>query len=311
MNTVHLHLLLNHFPTIGFGVGVGLFLVGLAGKSDDLKRASFMLFFLIALLAIPVYQSGNAAQFAIMDRTDISQEAMATHQDAALLALIFMEITGAFAWLALWQFRRISGSARWNVAAVLVLSILTFGLMARAANIGGEIRHPEILEASGAPVAQTPGWLRTAAIGTAFIIDKPWMWPVCEIFHFVGLCILFGIVLLVNLRMLGVVRKVSFSALHRLLPWAIVGFGMSFVTGMFFFLAVPAQYTENTGFYWKMSFMLLAGVTILYPTMFEEIGAFKSEDDAPFQAKLIGAASIFLWVGVIFFGRMLPFLGSE
>ena len=39
MNLTHLHLLLNHFPTVGFGIGMGLFLVSLFRKGDDLKRA--------------------------------------------------------------------------------------------------------------------------------------------------------------------------------------------------------------------------------------------------------------------------------
>jgi hypothetical protein len=34
------------------------------------------------------------------------------------------------------------------------------------------------------------------------------------------------------------------------------------------------------------------------------------EGDAPFAAKLIAASSLFLWLGVIYWGRMLPFLGS-
>jgi len=100
----------------------------------------------------------------------VSQQVMAAHQDAALLALILLEITGLVAWIALWRFRR------WHEAGVLVLAIVTFGLMARAANIGGHIRHPEILaEGTSAPV---PGWPRTAAAGAALVLDNPWVWPI-------------------------------------------------------------------------------------------------------------------------------------
>jgi len=53
MNLAHIHLLLNHFPTIGTIIGIGLFLVGLAAKSDDLKRASLVVFLGIALLTLP------------------------------------------------------------------------------------------------------------------------------------------------------------------------------------------------------------------------------------------------------------------
>jgi uncharacterized membrane protein len=144
MNLAHLHLLLNHFPTIGTIVGLGLYILALLGKSDDLKRASLGIFFLIALVSIPAYLTGNAAQEMITGRPEVSDELIATHQDAALVAFTFMEITGAFAWLGLWQYRRLSRPAGWNLSAILALSVLTVGLMARTANFGGEIRHPEI-----------------------------------------------------------------------------------------------------------------------------------------------------------------------
>ena len=165
-----------------------------------------------------------------------------------MLALILMEMTGLVAWLALWRFRR------WHLTAVLVLSIVTFGLMARAANIGGQIRHPEILAEGTA--ASAPAWPRAAAAGAALVVDHPWVWPICEIFHFVGLCLLFGVVLLVNLRLLGFIKGVAFAAMHRLLPWAMVGLGINIVTGMLFFLAAPDQYTQNPAFIWKMGLIL-------------------------------------------------------
>src|SRR6185436_17299948 len=126
MNLAHVHLLLNHFPTIGFAFGLGLFLVGLIGKSEQLKRVSLVIFFLIAAVAIPTYLSGNAAQEVLKERPDVSQPLIQAHEDAALLAFVLMEITGFIAWIGLWEFRLISRVARWNVASVLVLSVLTF-----------------------------------------------------------------------------------------------------------------------------------------------------------------------------------------
>ena len=190
-----------------------------------------------------------------------------------------------------------------------MLAIVTFGLMARAANIGGHIRHPEILaEGTSAPV---PGWPRTAAAGAALVLDNPWVWPICEIFHFVGLCLLFGVVLLVNLRLLGFVKGVAFADVNRLLSWAMVGLGINIVTGMLFFLAAPGQYTQNPAFVWKIGLILIAGVTLLYPTMGDRAGESTSEDRAPLVGRIIAAGSICLWIGVIFLGRLLPYLGSE
>jgi hypothetical protein len=303
VNLAHLHLLLNHLPTVGLGAALGLLLASLLKKSEDLQQASFVAFFLLGLLAIPAYLTGSAAQFVLQDRPDVSPEVMAAHQDAALLGLIFMEVTGLVAWIALWRL------GRWHRTAILVLAVATFALMASAANIGGHIRHPEILAEGVA--APAPGWPRTAAAGAAFVLDNPWVWPICEVFHFVGLCLLFGVVLLVDLRLLGFVKGVAFADITRLLPWAMVGLTINIVTGMLFFLAAPDQYTQNPTFVWKIGLILIAGVTLLYPTMWEHPGGSKPDDRAPLAGRIVAAGSICLWIGVIFLGRFLPYLGSE
>ena len=303
MNLAHLHLLLNHFPTVGLAIALGLLLASLLKKSADLQQASFVAFFLLGLVAIPAYLTGSAAQVVLQNQPGVSDQVMAAHQDAALLALILLEITGFVAWIALWRFRR------WHQTGILVLAIVTFGLMASAANIGGHIRHPEIL-VTGA-VAPVPGWPRTAAAGAALVLDNPWVWPICEVFHFVGLCLLFGIVLLVNLRLLGFVKGVAFADVNRLLPWAMVGLGINIVTGMLFFLASPEQYTQNPAFVWKIGLILIAGATLLYPTMCYQAGEGTPDERAPLLGKVIAAGSICLWIGVIFLGRFLPYIGSE
>jgi len=303
VNLAHLHLLLNHFPTVGLAIALGLFLASLLKKSADLRQASFVGFFLLGLVAIPAYLTGGAAQIVLQNQPDVSQQVMAAHQDAALLALILLEITGFVAWFALWRFRT------WHQTGILVLAIVTFGLMASAANIGGHIRHPEILAAGTA--APVPGWPRTAAAGAALVIDNPWVWPIAEVFHFVGLCLLFGVVLLVNLRLLGFVKGVALSDVNRLLPWAMVGLGINIVTGMLFFLASPEQYTQNAAFVWKIGLILIAGATLLYPTMCDQAGESTPDAPPPLTGKIIAAGSICLWIGVIYLGRFLPYLGSE
>src|SRR5262245_30254599 len=97
MYLAHLHLLLNHWPIIGSFIGLGIFLVSLIVNSDDLKQTSLVLFVLIALLAIPTYMSGNAAEEAIRETPGISKTLIQTHQGAALLALLSMQVTGAAA----------------------------------------------------------------------------------------------------------------------------------------------------------------------------------------------------------------------
>ena len=307
MDLAHIHLLLNHFPVIGIIIGGGLFLISLITKSDDLKRASLVVLVGIALIAIPTYMSGNGAQEAIRSVPGISKSLIETHEGTALVALGFMEVTGAFAWLGLWQFRRLARVPNWNLAVILVLTLVSFGLMARASNLGGEIRHAEI---RAGQETVTPEGALARTVGS-FVTDTPWMWPTCETLHFVGLSLLCGVVFLVNLRVLGVVRGVSFASLHRLLPWAALGFGLNIGTGMLFFVGIPGQYIHNAAFYWKIGLAMLAGANAVYFTIFDEPWSLGPGEDAPLTAKIAAASAVVLWVGVMYCGSMLPFLGNS
>jgi hypothetical protein len=310
---VHLHLLLNHFPTVGMIVGLGLFLLALLKRSEDLKRGALAVFFAIALISLPTYMSGYSAQRSLRGVRTVSQDVINFHQRSALLALIFMETTGVVAWYGLWYSRaRTSVGPRITAAAVL-LSAVTIGLMASAANVGGEIRHPEILTAPETPISTegilAPRWLASEFI-TKYQYSHPWAWKSLETIHFMGLCLLFGVVLVVNLRLLGWMRNAPLEGFHRLLPWGVWGFVANSVTGMLFFIGQAFQYIENPAFHLKMLCILVAGADVLYLTWHEEVWQMEAGATASALVKVLAASQIVLWIGVIYFGRMLPYIGN-
>ncbi len=319
MNLAHVHLLLNHFPTIGMIVGLGLFVGAIVAKSEDLKRASLVIFFFIALLSIPTFVTGTSAKLALEHTPDVSKPMIDTHETAAFEALWFMELLGALAWLGLWQYRRLSRLPQGTLAAVLLTGLVTFGLMARAANIGGEIRHPEIRTgpnlagdpAGAAAETATAKQPLARVIGDA-MVNLKWGWPASETVHFIGLSLLLGVVLVVDLRMLGFMKSIPFSVLHRLLPWGVLGFGINVVTGILFFIGAPPDfYVNNPVFIWKLVLILVAGVNALYFTVFDQAWTLGAGDTPPMAARVAAAAGILLWTGVIFCGQMLPFFGHS
>ena len=54
----------------------------------------------------------------------------------------------------------------------------------------------------------------------------------------------------------------------------------------------------------------LLALNVLYFMLLDEPWTVGAEDEAPFGAKVMAASAIFLWIGVLFFGHMLPFLGN-
>jgi uncharacterized membrane protein len=306
-NLVHYHLLLNHFPTVGTLVALALFIAALIGKRQDLTKASLGIFLIIAILTLPVYMSGKSAEKLIRDQEGVSAVAIEAHQDAAFFAFICMQLTGAAAWLALWQYRRLSKPGGGVLPAVLVLSVITFGVMARAADMGGNIRHSEI---AADPVTSNTEWIKTSSI-SGFITEKVWGWPALEALHFVGLSLMFGVIVVVDLRILGLMKTVDYAAMHRLLPWGVLGFGINLVSGMLFFITQPEQYVENIALQWKIVLIVLGGINVLYFTIFDHAWTLQRGEDAPLSGKVMAVLTIAVWIGVIYLGRMMPFIGGS
>jgi hypothetical protein len=273
--------------------------------------------FVIAVVTLPVYMSGVAAHLNLRDRPELSDNAMRVHQDAALAGFAVTELAGFVAWIALWQSRRRGRAARGLVPAVTLLSIVALALMTRAATLGGEIRHPEIRADLSAPALSTADGTErflTSAIAT-YMVNSSWAWQSGETVHFLGLSLSFGVLLAVNLRILGVMRHVAFADVHRLLPWGMLGFGANLITGMLFFIGQPGQYTASPPFYWKIIFLVIAGANFLYLTVFGKPWRGTEGGDAGFDASLadkaMAVSSIAAWLAVLYAGRMLPFLGKS
>jgi len=310
-NLAHLHLLLNHFPTVGLAVAFGLLVVALISGSDTMKPTALGVLFAIAVMTLPVFTTGLAAQVAIAKLPGISEPAIKAHEDAALLAFAILELAGAMAWFGLWRWRRTCRVPPGVTTVVVLLSVISLGLMTVAASIGGGIHHPEILADPASPDAGSVFSISTAAL--AFFVNGPghqWVWPTLESAHFVGMTIWFGVLLLANLRLMGWFERISFPALHRLLPWALLGFGVNEVSGMMFYLATPKGYTTNVMFYWKLIFLLLAAADLLYLTVWPAAWAVESGDETPLRERAIGALALCSFVAVMYCGRMLPFLGN-
>jgi uncharacterized membrane protein len=305
VNTTHLHLVLNHVPTVGTVVALALLLLAIFRRNETLKLAGLEVIFVIALLTMPVYMTGVAAQQKIRKMPGVSDTAMSVHQDAALTGFTVAEFAGFVAWIGLWQSRRRGRAASGVMPAVVVLTAASLALMGRAANLGGEIRHPEI--AAAAASAMDPAQFITARISDT-MVNSTWAWPAAETVHFIGLSLSIGVLLAINLRILGAMKHVPFGDLHRLLPWGMLGFGANLITGMLFFIGQPGQYLDSTPFYWKVVFLMVAGANFLYLTVFRRAWA-GDAFNAGFGDKAMAVLSIFSWLAVLYGGRMLPFIG--
>lgn len=308
INVAHLHLLLNHVPTVGTVAALGLLLLAFVRRNEGLKLVGLEVLFAVALLALPAYMTGVAGFDKIRHLPGVSEPAIRLHQDVALYGFTWLEFAGFIGWVALWQARRHGHAVKGLVPVATALTAVALLVMTQAANLGGAIRHPEL---GGVTPTFDPSEFLAAKISNV-MVNSPWAWPASESIHFLGLSLSFGVLLAINLRILGVMRGVAFTEVHRLLPWGMLGFGANLITGMLFFVGQPRQYLDSAPFYWKVVFLMVAGANFLYLTVFEKAWPEDNRPrdwDASVADKTMAAVSICSWVAILYAGRMLPFIG--
>jgi hypothetical protein len=141
-----------------------------------------------------------------------------------------------------------------------------------------------------------------------------WLFTLGLVLHFIGLCLLMGGMLVIDLRILGLAKRVPIGSVLAVLPVAIVGFVLNLLTGIMFFCFDPFGYWRNPAFNIKMALILIAGLNALWFTFTEHrrLAATRGGFNTSGAAKLSAAASLFLWFSVILFGRLIvAFQGSS
>jgi hypothetical protein len=154
------------------------------------------------------------------------------------------------------------------------------------------------------------GWIEGTAISMLFQAHEGWLWPLCETVHFVGLGLVIGMAGLFDLRLLGAMPQVRLSSAHAMLRWAGVGLLLNLVTGSVFIITDPRQYLTKGVFWAKIAFLLVAAANaLIFERMFRRrAAALAAEAEAPAWFRTAGAISLAAWFGVLYCGRMIPYL---
>jgi uncharacterized membrane protein len=148
MNQTHLHLLINHLPIIGSILGGLVLAHGIWAKSYQTKIAAYNLLLISSVGAVIAYLTGEAAEETVENIQGISKTMLDQHEDAAVYSLVALITLGILSIGGLFLTIRkspLSIPAAW---VILVVSIVSFGIIARTGYLGGQIRHTEISTAA-------------------------------------------------------------------------------------------------------------------------------------------------------------------
>jgi uncharacterized membrane protein len=301
----HIHLILNHFPSIGLVFALYFYVIALAKSNEAMQRTCLVVFVICAIFGIPTFVTGNAAMWAVTDTQlpGISRAVINAHRDWAVYTLFGLAFTGVTAWIELWRFRHLGHFSSRSLYLVLTFGIITLGVIAEAGHRGGQINHPEIRTEA---MPTDPTAYLSPAIET--LINHVTWFVSWQTVHFFGYSLVFGTVLAVSLRVLGVWKSLSFEAVHRILPLGVCGVVMNVFSGMLILQSDSSRYLNNTTFAPKIAFITIGAIAVLYFSLDNRLWAVKAGEDAPMNAKWVAALVLLSWTGVIMGGRLLPYV---
>jgi hypothetical protein len=153
-------------------------------------------------------------------------------------------------------------------------------------------------------------WLANTP-GSMVLHESRWGYPIVESTHVLTMCLFLGMVIMLDLRLLGVtLRRVPVSQVTlRLLPWARAGFVVMIISGALLFYAIPVRTFHNIFFRFKLVVLVFAGLNawVFHWTVFRSVAEWDLDPVLPKRARMAGAVSLVLWTSIVVAGRMIAY----
>ncbi|HEY8521954.1 MAG TPA: hypothetical protein VIN61_17920 [Gammaproteobacteria bacterium] len=152
-------------------------------------------------------------------------------------------------------------------------------------------------------------WLETTAVA-GWIRTTVWAYPAIETAHYIGLAMLVGGIMLIDLRVLGFPRRLPLASMIGLLPWVWAGFAINVASGSLLFTYGATNFGTSVAFQLKMALMALAGLNALA----FDVAVRRSREDwvaadrPPALVKGFATLSFALWIGVVATGRWMAYI---
>jgi hypothetical protein len=158
------------------------------------------------------------------------------------------------------------------------------------------------------------GWIQGSGFAER-TRESLYIFPTLEAIHVIGLTLVVGTILVLDLRLLGLAstRRPVHRVIADILKWTWVAFVITAVTGVLMFTTNALVYFDNVYFRTKIALLVLAGLNMaaFEVTARRTINDWDSARSAPASGRVIAVLSLVIWVGVIVTGRMIGFTTSH
>jgi hypothetical protein len=137
-----------------------------------------------------------------------------------------------------------------------------------------------------------------------------WGFPIAEIFHIVMTGAFFGGIAMLDLRLLGVHRRISsVTLMQHILPCLWWLFGGVLVSGSLLFLFMPLEYSGNPSFQLKLLLIAAGGVnaTFMHVVLLRNQFAWDTHNTVPLSVRIAALLSLAIWIGTLACGRLIAY----
>lgn len=150
-------------------------------------------------------------------------------------------------------------------------------------------------------------WLESTKLAV-WLAESPSVWAFATVLtlHTAGMAVLVGASWVLDMRLLGVNRRVPLSAYRWVFPAVSIGLLVNVVTGVMLFMKSATKWGTATPFLVKM-FLVIASVAVLVPLR-SHVRRNDADTEVSGNLRLLAIASILAWTGAVTAGRLLAYL---
>lgn len=143
-------------------------------------------------------------------------------------------------------------------------------------------------------------WLEGLPV-SVWVAESDWGYPLLLSAHSMGMAIVVGLLLVLDLRVFGFAAGIPIAALDRLMPLAWGGFGINLLSGSLLFASTATRLAGNWAFLVKMACVVLGGLTTFW--LWHQVRGNNMS-----RAKGVALLSAALWLSAITFGRLIAYV---
>jgi hypothetical protein len=153
-------------------------------------------------------------------------------------------------------------------------------------------------------------WVEATPLAVA-IGESSYYFPWLETIHVAALGLVLGTIAIVDLRLLGLASRIRpvRDVIAETLPFTWGGFVLALVSGSLMFISRATIYFANVPFRIKLGLLALAGLNmvVFHVLTMRSLDGWNESERTPTGARVAGASSMLLWIGIVFAGRWIAF----